>query len=316
MAAMFSFATLLTLIINTLLVMSPVTAAYTQVAADYTPANFFDGFDFFTGSDPTNGFVHAQSQGIIRNDRDSVYIGVDYWSYTSTGRQSVRLESKQRFMRGLFVLEMQHMPGSICGTWPAFWTLGDNWPNNGEIDIIEGVHKNVQNHMSLHTKAGCAINGQPEGSAGRMLSSNCDTYAPNQASNQGCSIVDNRDNSYGDGFNNNSGGGVYAMEWTEVAIKVWFWPRSQAPADVWGNPEPVNWGAPAGQFSGDCTINNFFKDHRIIFDITFCGDWAGNVWNDAGCNNLASTCIDHVSGQPAAFANTYWRIKSLKVWSS
>ena len=55
--AMLSVASLLTLIINALLVVKPVTAAYTQVAADYTPANFFDGFDFFTGSDPTNGFV-------------------------------------------------------------------------------------------------------------------------------------------------------------------------------------------------------------------------------------------------------------------
>ena len=46
-----------TLIINALLVVNPVTAAYTQLAADYTPANFFDGFDFFTGRDPTNGYV-------------------------------------------------------------------------------------------------------------------------------------------------------------------------------------------------------------------------------------------------------------------
>ena len=63
----------------------------------------------------------AQSQGIIRNDGDSVYVGVDYWSYASAGRQSVRLESKQSFMRGLFVLGMQHMPGSTCGTWPALY---------------------------------------------------------------------------------------------------------------------------------------------------------------------------------------------------
>jgi len=145
---MFSAASFFTLIINILLIVKPVTAAYTQVAADYTPANFFDGFDFFTGSDPTHGFVKsvpnpytfllqyrtneavkyryidrnsAESQRIIRNDGGSVYVGVDYWSYTSIGRQSVRLESKQRFMRGLFVLDMQHMPGSICGTWPALY---------------------------------------------------------------------------------------------------------------------------------------------------------------------------------------------------
>ena len=194
------------------------------------------------------------------------------------------------------------------------WTVGSNWPNNGEIDIIEGVHKNVQNNMALHTKTGCTINGLPEGSSGSILTSNCDVNAPNQANNQGCSIVDNRSNSYGDGFNNNKGGGVYAMEWTDQAIKIWFWPRSQAPADVWGNPEPVNWGVPAALFSG-CAIDNFFKDHKIIFDINFCGNWAGSVWGTAGCSHLAPTCTDYVGSQPGAFADANWRINSLEVWN-
>ena len=22
-----------------------------------------------------------------------------------------------------------------CGTWPAFWLVGPNWPNGGEIDV-------------------------------------------------------------------------------------------------------------------------------------------------------------------------------------
>lgn len=31
------------------------------------------------------------------------------------------------------------------------WTLGPNWPYNGEIDIIEGVNDAAYNIMSLHT---------------------------------------------------------------------------------------------------------------------------------------------------------------------
>ncbi len=37
------------------------------------------------------------------------------------------------------------------------WTLGPDWPNNGEIDIIEGVnsgaYQKFKNLMSLHTYA-------------------------------------------------------------------------------------------------------------------------------------------------------------------
>lgn len=80
---------------------------------------------FCQGADPTNGFVKyidqtsAQSQGIIKTNTDNVYVGVDYTNSAPNGRNSVRLESKARFQRGLIILDLAHMPGSICGTWPA-----------------------------------------------------------------------------------------------------------------------------------------------------------------------------------------------------
>jgi hypothetical protein len=33
----------------------------------------------------------------------------------------------------------------------AVWTLGPNWPNNGEIDIMEGVNLLTKNAATLHT---------------------------------------------------------------------------------------------------------------------------------------------------------------------
>lgn len=76
------------------------------------------------GADPTNGFVKfidqasAQSQGIIKTNANDVYVGVDFKNAAPNGRQSVRLESKTRFQRGLFILDLAHMPTG-CGTWPA-----------------------------------------------------------------------------------------------------------------------------------------------------------------------------------------------------
>jgi len=38
----------------------------------------------------------------------------------STGRFSVRLESKKQYGPGLFLFDVKHTPYG-CGTWPALW---------------------------------------------------------------------------------------------------------------------------------------------------------------------------------------------------
>lgn len=62
------------------------------------------------------------------------------------GRKSVRIHSKYVFNGGLIILDAVHMPVG-CGTWPAFWANGPNWPNGGEIDILEGVNGFTQNQV-------------------------------------------------------------------------------------------------------------------------------------------------------------------------
>lgn len=37
------------------------------------------------------------------------------------GRRSVRITSKESYVRGLIVLDLAHAPGSVCGTWPALY---------------------------------------------------------------------------------------------------------------------------------------------------------------------------------------------------
>ncbi|GAD92526.1 hypothetical protein PVAR5_1119 [Paecilomyces variotii No. 5] len=294
------------------------TAAYT-LQQDFGISNFFDNFAFFTGTDPTNGFVQyvdqstAQSAGLISTG-SSVYIGVDNTNVaSSSGRESVRISSTATYEHGLVILDLAHMPGGICGTWPAFWMLGSDWPNNGEIDIIEGVNDQANNDMTLHTSDGCSITNT--GFTGSLGTSNCYVDAPGQGTNAGCQISSSSSQSFGTGFNDASGG-VYATEWTSDAISIWFFPRSSIPADIAsGSPDPSGWGTPDANFAGACDIDSHFNNLQIVFDTTFCGDWAGAVWSsDSTCSALAGTCQDYVQNNPTAFKDAYWEINSLKVY--
>ena len=101
------------------------------VVDNFTGANFFSGFTFFTGADPTNGFVNyldssdAASAGLTSiNAQGQVYMGVDSTttlSSTGTGRNSVRIASNNVYTHYLSIIDLAHMPGGVCGTWPALY---------------------------------------------------------------------------------------------------------------------------------------------------------------------------------------------------
>lgn len=153
-------------------------------------------------------------------------MGVDsttvYTDLNKRGRASVRVESKKLYNGGLFIADIAHMPSSVCGVWPAFWTSGQqNWPNDGEIDIIENISEAKQNAVTLHTgTTDCTLSKAAQG--GSLVTSHCSNYYADhvtQWENQGCS-VDSTDstNNYGDGFNS-VGGGIYALVSTD---RHWF----------------------------------------------------------------------------------------------
>lgn len=328
-------------LLSTLLTTSLTHAAYT-LKDDYTPSTFFSKFTFFTDDDPTHGFVDYQSQSaaqsanLINTNNNQIYMGVDSTSTaTGRGRKSVRITSNAVYNHALIILDLDHMPGSICGVWPAFWTVGPNWPTAGEIDIIEGVNGQVGNSVALHTGPGCSVGGGSGGGtsgssntspnngaaqaifSGTLKTPNCDVAASGQATNAGCAITSSDASTYGSGLNS-ANGGVYATEWTSNAISVWFFPRGSIPSDIdSGSPTPSSWGAPIASFGGgSCNIDDSFKNQQIVFDTTFCGDWAGSVWStDSTCSSKASTCQDYVANNPAAFKDAYWAVNHLKVYT-
>ncbi|XP_044722013.1 glycosyl hydrolases family 16 domain-containing protein [Hirsutella rhossiliensis] len=273
--------------------------------------------------DPTEGYVDyvseatARANGLIQTTDTSVYIGVDHANISfGRGRRSVRIESKNSYNHGLFLLDVYHMPASICGVWPAFWTMAAHrpWPELGELDIIEGVNSQGHNNIALHTREGCQIANSGD-FTGWVDTYNCYVYAPNQHKNIGCKIIADQPNVYGNAFNTERGG-IYAVDWTSKAIKVWFFPRQSIPADIAsGRPAPPTWGLPLASFSGACNIDSYVQNQTLIMNTAFCGGWAGGVWDeDPVCSQKARTCEEFVHMHPEEFQDAFWGINSLKVY--
>ncbi|KAL6896526.1 glycoside hydrolase family 16 protein [Trichoderma evansii] len=292
----------------------------------YAGEALLSGFNWFDGVDPSHGFVayqnrqNAEQLGLYDIDHNSgvVRIGVDSthrYSPGDRGRPSIRLESKETYEHGLFIADFLHMPPSHCGLWPAFWTYGDNWPYDGEIDIIEGVNTAHTNIISAHTSDGCtqgpSINGLY---SGQQLSTQCAVGTDNI----GCGFNPSPDDtsSYGDGFNA-AHGGVYAMEWNEANIRIWHFPRGSIPRDIENKePDPDSWGQPVAIFGGSsCDVDTYFKNMRLVLNINFCGDYGNAVWGKTDtCNQFAPTCAEYVGGNPEAFTNAFWDVRYIDAY--
>ena len=200
-------------------------------------------------------------------------------------RESIRLEGKRRFNRGLFIIDVHHMPTG-CGVWPAFWlTDEDNWPVNGEIDIVEGVNFQSMAKTALHSTKGCSMDDVPIGVKTGIWDSaigipdkktgipdmsirsatDCFVYNTKQWLNQGCVAVETEGGTLGEPFNTN-GGGVYVLEWDPINrhIRSWvFTPQNKIPDNLKDAistashpneedrvmPDPQSWPLPFGYFA-------------------------------------------------------------------
>ncbi|OAR02629.1 hypothetical protein LLEC1_08087, partial [Akanthomyces lecanii] len=221
--------------------------AYSLVNS-YAGDALISGFNWIDTPDPSNGFVRYQTQanaanhGLFAVDQETgvVRIGVDHTNTydVSSGRPSIRIESKDAYNHGLFIGDFLHMPPSQC-----VWAYGPEWPKGGEIDIIEGANTAHRNIISAHTTPGCQLGDDVLSMAsGVSQSKNCETGTQNI----GCGYVAPADDtsSYGDTFNAVRGG-IYAMLWDDDFIKVWHFDRDSAPADIAAKkPQPHGWGKP------------------------------------------------------------------------
>ncbi|KAG5935278.1 hypothetical protein E4U59_005693 [Claviceps monticola] len=295
------------------------------LATSYAGEALLSGFNWFDAPDPSHGFVsyqsrpNAEARGLYSVDESTgvVRLGVDHTNVLplSGGRPSIRLESKEAYTHGLFVADFLHMPPSQCGLWPAFWSYGPNWPNDGEIDLIEGANDQHRNILSAHTSTGCTLSKNVESKAlTPPRTANCDVGTLNVGCAYDAPATDT--SSYGDGFNA-AGGGVYAMEWDSEYIKIWHFARSQIPRNIkTKKPDPKTWGLPDAIFGGDsCDVDKYFKNMNLVININFCGDWGSAAWGKTdGCGKYASTCSEFVAKNPSAFSNAYWDIRYIDAY--
>jgi len=202
-----------------------------------------------------------------------------------------------------------------CSVWPSFWSVGPNWPDNGEIDIVEGVNNKqmlvefffsfrrrfmsrFRNQYTFHTGANqkCSlskkapvVNGGPA-FTGTVMKTNCKS---SQSSNSGCAILDACKSSFGQGFAK-AGGGVFALLRNSDGLKIWHFERQSIPHDVHsGDPDPDSWPTPNAFLSADnCAVDSLFSPQRLIIDTTLCGDWANGDYPHSGC---PGTCTQRVT---------------------
>ncbi|VDC03456.1 unnamed protein product [Peniophora sp. CBMAI 1063] len=292
--------------------------------SNYTGSDFMDNskWNYFTGQDPTNGKVDylslsdAKKAGLVKNDGDRFIMSVESGDLPSgTDRKSVRITSVEKWSSGLILADFEQMPHG-CGVWPAFWTVGANWPQDGEIDIIEGVNTQTNNQLTLHSGGGanCTIDTNPPlvngvtGYLANVLNTQCLSTATADA---GCSFSDPDPNSFGPGFNA-VGGRVMAILRDESGVKMWSFARDDIPADILGGePNPNLWSSPKAFWSSQtCDIDANFAAQTIVLNTDVGGGWTEGNLASSGCgSDIASVVADGSN-----FNNGNWTVNYIALF--
>ncbi|GAA5884531.1 hypothetical protein JCM16303_000014 [Sporobolomyces ruberrimus] len=302
-----------------------------SLTTDARGADFFELFQFEEGSNNNGGMARyvdeatAWKDGLVAVKNGKAHIRVSPEGNGPT-RDAVKLVSKQRYSEGLYVWDVERMP-QVCGAWPAIWSTGENWPQGGEIDIVEYVSHQTTNAFSVHTGEGCWAGSS--GYTGRaMLATqnalNCNAEA---TSAEGCGFRTKRRDTVGLGSNKN-GGGLYVLEWSSAGIKAWMFERDQIPKDLASKtPNPSSWTTPDMYISASsCDPSTYFSPQQFVVNTNLCGTWPGGVvWShdnsyagqkgSCAADTGFDTCEAYVQSRGWDFKHAYWRIAGLSIYN-
>ncbi|EPQ26101.1 uncharacterized protein PFL1_06309 [Pseudozyma flocculosa PF-1] len=296
-------------------------------------------------------FVNERGHFVMKADSNTVIRRL------GEARQSVRIHSKRKMGDGILVARFHWMPqgcGTWPAFWTC---TTDRWPAGGEIDILEGANdQGPRNLASLHTLHGCHITpGTSELHTGVTDKSDCsyqpgcsvrfsedNTFGPGFNQNGGGWYAMRRDTRAG-------GEGISVWFWpattpiSSLPAAVAAGADGSAPKYVVTNANATGadrseldkWGQPAAFFpnianataspaaltgssdEGVCQMENYFEEHEIIINLTFCGDWAGETFGTSGCAaaNRNVTCEQFVRENPQAFRDARWEIEYLRTYT-
>eukprot|EP00536_Pseudo-nitzschia_multiseries_P017387 jgi/Psemu1/314456/fgenesh1_kg.1526_\ len=146
---------------------------------------------------------------------------------------------------------------------------------------------------------------------------------------------------------NEQGGGVYALEWdpTHGYIRSWVFPRNAIPDNLRDaldsesgkseggsesvRPDPETWPTPYAFFaigSGSGCPSERFQNHRLVFNLAFCGQVAGNrfardcpaLYEKYNVNNDSiATCNAYLDSDDARAwldAEAYWKLNGVYLY--
>ncbi|KAF8531330.1 concanavalin A-like lectin/glucanase domain-containing protein [Gautieria morchelliformis] len=313
-----------------------------DLVREFSGSSFFDRWTYYGLFDNlTQGdVIYVDRNTAFANNltyitpQNTVIIKVDNFTTVpfNDKRNSVRITSNDFYDLGsIWIFDAIHLPFG-CSVWPAWWTKGPLWPNDGEIDIIENINLATKNQMALHTTPGCNRTSDPNqsGTAG-INNADC-------SPGSGCVIGDPDPRSWGQSFAA-AGGGVWATQFDVQGIFIWFWSRADVPSNLSptapATPLDVStWGPPTASYLGStCNISQFFTPQQLVLNIDLCGDWAGvpsiyqstcasQAPNDptnpvSSQNPRTPDCYaDNVVGPGARFDDAYFEINHIRAYTT
>jgi len=235
----------------------------------------------------------------------------DQWLYKNIGRTANNEDLDAYSGKGHFY----DTPSPVNST---------DWPGAGEIDIIETINGDNLIHNTIHT---CPTMCEAQWNQS-AVSINCANAKPGVDPNSGCS---------GTPYYSINAEGTFACLWKKNSIQYYYWGPDEHVRAKGGplsrNPDPLQWQdnlknevmlkdstsvcdeaihqgwqCKTCEDAKTCT----FKNMKIIFNITLCGIWAGNFFDNS--ENARQNCQAYIQNEgKTKINNQYMKIEYISI---